>query len=258
MTTRCPTARKTLVLSDNVVIARALRQIVIDRELQEYVDQAHSPNAPAALQDLLWSKPIDLKRSARDLLPRYNLLVSAHSKQIFPKFLVEKVECINIHPGYNPETRGWFPQVWSIIFGHRLGMTVHRMDALLDHGPIIDRIEIPVYFWDTSKTAYDRVVEQEIRWLYINFENLLSGQYSTFSPEFEGNLFLKQDFSNLCEIDLDESGKFRDFYDRLRALSFDGYANAFVRDPSTGKKVYIELSISPENPSEQLKNSQRD
>ena len=242
---RSPTPpRRTLVVSDNSVIARAVRAIVEREGWGDIVDLAHSPSALPAFASFAWSAPIDLKREAAAVASRYELVVSAHCKQMFPPALLLATECVNIHPGYNPETRGWFPQVWAIIHGHRLGVTVHRMDDKLDHGPIIDRQEVPVAIWDTSYTAYQRVVGHEIDWLEANFRHLLTGDYTTFQMESEGNLFKKNDFERLCALDLEETATFRTFYDRLRALSFAGYSNAYFRDPATGRKVFLELKVT--------------
>ena len=40
------------------------------------------------------------------IIESYQLVISVHCKQIFPKRLVENVLCINLHPGYNPFNRG--------------------------------------------------------------------------------------------------------------------------------------------------------
>ncbi|MDE5014818.1 formyl transferase, partial [Francisella tularensis subsp. holarctica] len=47
-------------------------------------------------------KPIDMKKNGNDLIGKYDLGYSCHSKQLFPTKLVNSVLCINIHPGLNP------------------------------------------------------------------------------------------------------------------------------------------------------------
>lgn len=39
---------------------------------------------------------------------------------------------------------------------------------------------------------------------------------------------------------------FRNFYDRLCALSFDGYRNACFIDPESGARIFLELRVVPE------------
>ncbi|MDE4980571.1 formyl transferase, partial [Francisella tularensis subsp. holarctica] len=56
-------------------------------------------------------KPLDLKKNGNDLIGKYDLGLSCHSKQLLPTKLVNSVLCINIHHGLKPYNRGWFPQV---------------------------------------------------------------------------------------------------------------------------------------------------
>src|SRR3990167_5518806 len=60
-------------------------------------------------------KEIDLQKDLEMILKSFDLIFSLHCRQLFPKKLIQKVKCINIHPGYNPFNRGWFPHVFSII-----------------------------------------------------------------------------------------------------------------------------------------------
>lgn len=59
--------------------------------------------------------PIRLNEQNEDFFCLYDLFFSMHCKQIFPNELVLNHRCINIHPGYNPYNRGWYPHVFSII-----------------------------------------------------------------------------------------------------------------------------------------------
>ena len=103
-------------------------------------------------------RPLRLKEQDADFYDRYDLFLSLHSKQLFPDALVEDHLCINVHPGLNPHNRGWFPQVFSILNGLPIGVTIHRMDTELDHGPILWQEELPIYPQDTSKDVYDRIL----------------------------------------------------------------------------------------------------
>ncbi|MDE4969880.1 formyl transferase, partial [Francisella tularensis subsp. holarctica] len=47
-------------------------------------------------------KPIVMKKNGNDLIGKYDLGFSCHSKQLFTTKLVNSVLCINIHPGLNP------------------------------------------------------------------------------------------------------------------------------------------------------------
>lgn len=238
--------RRTLVITDNARLADFFPAFIAQSELCEYISLACSPRAPAVVLSNEAFDVVDVRKESPRLSREYQLIISVHCKQLFPESLHERVECINIHPGYNPETRGWFPQVWAIARGLKAGVTVHRIDDEIDHGDVIDRFVIPMRIWDTSKTAYDRILAAEIAWIRKNFQRLVEGDYATCKLEQQGHLYTKNDFDSFCEIDLDRVGTFREFYDQLRALSFDGHKNAYFIDPGSGARIFLQLQIDPE------------
>ena len=147
-------------------------------------------------------QPINLVEDLDMIVDTYQLALSIHSKQLFPKRLVESIRCINIHPGYNPHNRGWFPQVFSIINKLPVGVTIHEMDEQLDHGPIIAQERIEIHPWETSYDIYRKIQDKEVEMLQTHLKDIVDNNYDTFTPELEGNINLKRDFIQLCEIDL--------------------------------------------------------
>lgn len=111
-----------------------------------------------------YSKPkiIDLKEKDERFYANYDLFLSLHSKQIFPKKLVDNHICINIHPGYNPYNRGWYPHVFSMINKMPAGVTIHRMDAELDHGSVLFQREIKIEDSDVSSDVYKKLQKLEV------------------------------------------------------------------------------------------------
>lgn len=188
-------------------------------------------------------EPLNMKTEYSAIQGKYDLVISAHCKQIFPGELVNSVKCINIHPGYNPYNRGWYPQVFAILNGKPLGATIHEIDEDLDHGKIIDRQLVDIKASDTSLTAYNRVQVKEAEMIEKNLPSILDGTYQTIIPEDEGNINFKKDFNDLREIRLDETVTFKQAIDRLRALSHPPFKNGYFIDPDTNQKIWIEVSL---------------
>ena len=157
----------------------------------------------------------------------YDLVFSIHCKQIFPVDLISHVKCINIHPGFNPINRGWYPQVFSILNKLPVGATIHEIDEKLDNGGIIARAYVTKNSYDTSESLYNKIVAKEIELLEQYIEQIISCDYVPTKPEEEGNLYLKKDFNNLLELDLNEQITVGDMIDRLRALTHGKFNNAF-------------------------------
>ncbi|MGB3465337.1 MAG: dTDP-4-amino-4,6-dideoxyglucose formyltransferase [Cyclobacteriaceae bacterium] len=240
---------KILLISDNVELLGRFRKIVkakqdIVESHKMVFDYAFSSWNKALKEKFAaedWIAPLNIKSDPGKIAEQYQLVISLHCKQIFPDQLVEGVRCVNIHPGLNPHNRGWFPQVFSIINGLPSGATIHEIDTKLDHGPVICQKEVPIRSWDTSITAYNRILDAEMELLDANFEEIMTGQYETFDTE-EGNLNLKADFDRLCELDLDQNDSMRNHLNKLRALTHGDYANAYYR-AEDGAKVYVKVIL---------------
>ena len=220
---------KILVISDNTFIKEKIIEIFKSKNIK---------------CDLFESKDLNFKNSLfiDYLISEYELIISAHCKKIFPKKLVESTRCINLHPGYNPYNRGWFPQVFSILNKLPLGATIHEMDEGLDSGDIIFQEEVPIGSSDDSLSLYNKVLQKEINLFQNNFDEIIKGSYKKIKPKSNGNLNLKQDFNNLCKLDLNSIGTMGEHIDLLRALSHGDFENAYFLDEENNQiKVKIEL-----------------
>lgn len=193
-------------------------------------------------------KIFDLKKctAINEIISNFDLVISIHSKQIFPEKMVSQVKCINVHPGYNPINRGWYPQVFAIIKNLPIGATIHEIDNQLDHGDIIARSLVDKNSFDTSETLYNKVIMKEVELLKENIVKIINDTYQTIKPENEGELFLKTDFNKLCKLDLDEVISTRDFINKLRALTHGEFNNAYFIDEETGKKIFIKIELKNE------------
>lgn len=231
-----------LILTDNPFIYRNIHKIIEIRNKENLNVHFCRSNVSNNIENLP-AEGIDVKKEFNLLYDKYDLIISAHCKQIFPGKLVENVRCINIHPGYNPVNRGWYPQVFAILHDLPIGATIHEMTNDLDHGPIIAREKIEKYSWDTSETLYNRVLNKEIELFDNNFESIMDNNYNKIVPENEGNIFSKKDFKSLLHIDLDEKVTYADAIKRLRAVSHGNYKNAYFISPE-GEKVYVNIVLS--------------
>lgn len=228
---------RTLVLTDNP------HAVAVVAELERAhggIDVFQSPDGP-----LEGVPRLDVRADAGGIAGAYDLVLSIHCKQFFPPELTRAVRCVNVHPGLNPFNRGWFPQVFSIINGLPAGVTIHEIDDQLDHGPIIVQQGCELKPWDTSGSAYARIMEIERALLLEHFAAIRAGSYRAVPMASEGNLNRRKDFDRLKAFDRDEVGRFGDFIDRLRALTHEPYRNAYFVD-AAGRKVFMRLVLEPE------------
>lgn len=179
------------------------------------------------------------------IVGEYDLIISAHCKQIFPASLVNRVRCINIHPGLNPYNRGWFPQVFSIINKKPIGCTVHLMDEEIDHGAVIYQQEVTINSWDTSLDVYNRVLELERLFIADHLIDMVNETYTLKELDQEGNYNSIKDFDALLELDLTSKATLVEHIDLLRSLTHGDFNNGYFIDRS-GKKVYVKIQLDVE------------
>jgi len=230
-----------LLISDNLFIIRA-----VELTLQSAAQGVNLNVRCSKTTEDLHFPTINVKDDGAWIIEHFDVVISGHCKQLFPAQLVNGTRCINIHPGLNPHNRGWFPQVFSILNGKPLGATIHVIDEELDHGPILAQKEVPVFSWDTSLSAYQRVQEAEKKLIQDCLEDILFSRCSA-NKASSGNVNLKRDFNALCELDLEEVLTMKEAIDKLRALSHPPYNNAYFKAQEDQRKVFVSLSLEPEN-----------
>jgi len=244
--------KKILVVSDNISLCIEFKKIISKRKFVD-IDYSTSPFSNKSLFDYKLKEKVkqyNLKNTEDINIiinNDYDLIFSIHCKQLFPESIVKRIKCINVHPGYNPINRGWYPQVFAIINDLPIGATIHEIDNQLDNGLIIARDFVKKDFFDTSETLYNKIMHKEIELLKNNIDIIISGNYTTIAPEGKGNLFLKKDFKDLCELNLDEKLTGLEFINKLRALSHGDFKNAYFIDPKTHKKIYVNLNLKLES-----------
>lgn len=234
-----------LVITDNKQLFAHLRKCTEEIEGATFTYRCSDLTNRGFKQAIESIPAIDIRNGQGEFVDEFELIISLHCKQLFPADLVNRVRCVNIHPGYNPFNRGWYPQVFSILNDEPLGVTIHEMDDKLDNGRIIIQERVPIYSYDTSLSAYERVVSKEKELISSHLQEIVDGSYRTTPPCDEGTLNTKTDFSNLCKLDLREVTTLGKAIDHLRALTHGSFKNAYFHD-SDGKKVYVSVTLTPE------------
>lgn len=244
--------KNVLIISDNLALCRQFYAIIEEKKIDTtkftFSTSPFTDKASFIVSDTVAVKVFNLKdqRAIDEIIATYDLVFSIHCKQIFPADLVTNVKCINVHPGYNPINRGWYPQVFAIINDYQIGATIHEIDTELDNGHIIARAFVDKESYDTSETLYNKVIAKEIALLEQYLESILANNYQAFEPETESNLHLKKDFNQLLHLDLSEVTTVGKVIDKLRALTHGSYSNAYFIDEKTGKKIFVGIQLKPE------------
>ena len=98
--------------------------------------------------------------------------------QIIPQKLIElpRLGWINVHASLLPKYRGAAPIQWAIVNGEtRTGITTMRIDAGLDTGPMLEKVELEIGARETAPELSVRLAEAGAALIGGTLEKLASG-----------------------------------------------------------------------------------
>lgn len=172
------------------------------------------------------------------------LLVSVGFDHLAPPEILDVPSegAINLHPSYLPHNRGKSPNVWPLVEGTPAGVTLHYMDAEFDTGDIIAQKQVEATFSDTGKTLHQRLEDAQFELFTDHWPEIESGDIEhTPQDDTAGAYHSTADFIELCELDPEETVSVKTLLDRLRALTFPPFDNAYL--DIDGERYYIEVEI---------------
>jgi len=156
-------------------------------------------------------------------LPEAELGIVASYGKIIPENVIKhfKFGILNIHPSLLPKFRGASPIQGAIVAGETTtGVTIIKMDALMDHGPTVSSFKEEILSDDTNETLRNRLFARAAQFLIDLIPGYLEGKIKP-KPQNHGEatftkLIKKEDgFISLIALKEDPEGterKFRAFY----------------------------------------------
>jgi len=154
---------------------------------------------------------------------------------------------INTHPSYLPYNRGKHPYFWSIVDGTPFGVTIHFVDAKIDHGKILFRQEIDVDMTDTGESLYNKSISKMVEVFVNNYDKLssLNVKEITFEQLEFPSLHFSSDIEDISHIDLNKEYKAGDLINIIRGRTFgNGPSSIFEHN---GEQFYIRIKTERVN-----------
>jgi methionyl-tRNA formyltransferase len=118
-----------------------------------------------------------------------DLIVVVAYGHILPPAILDlpKFGCVNVHTSLLPKYRGAGPIQWAIANGEtETGVTVMKMDAGLDTGPIITQRRTPILATDDSATLHDRLAQLGAELLVETIPDYVAGKIQPQPQPVEG------------------------------------------------------------------------
>jgi methionyl-tRNA formyltransferase len=126
----------------------------------------------------------------RELKP--DLIIVIAYGQILPQTILDlpKLGCVNAHTSLLPKYRGAAPIQWAIADGEtETGVTIMKMDAGLDTGPILSIRKTPILPTDDSQTLHDRLAQLGAELLVETIPGFVSGKISPQPQPLENSSY---------------------------------------------------------------------
>jgi len=193
---------------------------------------------PVKVEALARGLPVLQPRKAREpefldqlraLAP--DLIVVAAYGQILPQALLDlpRHGCLNVHTSLLPRWRGAAPIQWAIAEGDaETGVTLMRMEAGLDTGPMVSEVRTPIADTDTGQTLHDRLALLGARLLVESIPGYVSGQLQPRPQPAEGVTYARKITREDGRLDWRQPA--RVLWNRLRA--FTPWPGAFCLLPA--------------------------
>jgi len=99
--------------------------------------------------------------------------------QILPQSILDlpRHGCLNVHTSLLPKYRGAAPIQWAIADGEpETGVTIMKMDAGLDTGPILSTRRTPILPTDDSQILHDRLAQLGAELLAATIPDYVAGK----------------------------------------------------------------------------------
>jgi methionyl-tRNA formyltransferase len=126
----------------------------------------------------------------RELKP--DLMVVVAYGQILPQSILDLPlqGCLNVHTSLLPKYRGAAPIQWAIANGEaETGVTIMKMDAGLDTGPILSMRRTPILPADDSQSLHDRLAQLGAELLIETIPDYVAGKIQQQPQPVEGSTY---------------------------------------------------------------------
>lgn len=244
-TFRGPRIRRVSLLARGAVGLEAARLLARDRSVR-VVSYQSGELSPALRALFPRARPVRDPSSAAYAREcrrgEVDCILSAHCSVILPPRVLDAVpHPLNLHPGYLPYGRGYWPTYWAVADATPAGATLHRMEPRVDRGPVIARRRVPVLPTDTGESVTRRVALAEAALLRESWPKLRTGAYRVFLPRGAGTYHDRREGLTARRLSGGETMTARRLVDLVRAFTDSRFDGASVR--IGGREVFLRLAL---------------
>lgn len=149
---------------------------------------------------------------------------------------------VNTHPSLLPHNRGKHYNFWALVEQAPFGVSLHRVDAGVDSGPIVAQARIAYDWCDTGETLYNKARDAMTELLDKTYPVLRAGAFESTPQNISaGSLHRVSELESASKIELDACYRGRDLLNLLRARTFDGHPGCWFDDAGNRYEISIKI-----------------
>jgi methionyl-tRNA formyltransferase len=151
-----------------------------------------------------------------------NVALSVHYHCLFSAaHLTRYDKMYNLHPGFLPWGRGYYPVFWALWERTPAGATLHEISIGIDKGPIVAQLSVPYSEKDTGGTLHRRVQQAERDLFTMYFPRIVAGDILPSRDQpLGGSYHSKADFLRMSQSQLSQDVSLEDRRRLAQALTF--------------------------------------
>ena len=172
---------------------------------------------------------------------------SIHYPRILKQDLISRYRKIyNLHPGYLPWGKGYYPIFWALWEDTRAGATLHEIVKGVDEGSIVEQIQVEHYPFDTGFSLFERVRAAEKKLFDKYFRKIARGETLPAASQPPGGTYhTKKEFFDLKRPENWQTMSAEELVRLIRCLSFPGYTGLEIS--LDGKKFSLLVEMNEES-----------
>jgi len=169
-----------------------------------------------------------------------DLIVVVAYGQILPQALLDipKFGCLNVHTSLLPKYRGAAPIQWAILNGEsETGVSIMKMDAGLDTGPVLSEKRTPISAEDNSQILHDRLATLGAELIVPTIRDFIAERITPKPQPAEGGSYARKITKEDGRIDWTQPARL--LWNRIRA--FTPWPGAFTFLPAEPKPRLLKI-----------------
>ena len=157
-------------------------------------------------------------------------------------FSIPSLGTINTHNSLLPIGRGVAPNYWALRNDEPYGVTIHKVEAGIDSGPILAQQAVAKDWTDTGETLYRKGLAELTLLFRRIYPELRSFMRTARVQDLQkGSLYSWRQTLSSDYLELDEELSVREVLNRIRAKQFSGKSGAYFTENGKSYEVRVEI-----------------